>query len=155
VPARNAVSAALQAYAGRGVFRGYRAAPGPRGRIAYQFHWLTRWPTRAIFDPRSRALSFPALLPGVGGTPGLPGDLKAIVAARSHRNLPAHKRVDARRARLTTTVRHGDLSLSVTIRGANHEYAVKAALGLINDLFLRLHESWPEYLVERFGMSTE
>ena len=46
-------------------------------------------------------------------------------------------------------------SLSVEIRGSNHDYAVKQALNLINELFLALQERHPEYLIERFGMSTE
>ena len=41
------------------------------------------------------------------------------------------------------------------MRGRHHQYAVKAALNLINDLFLLLHEAYPEYLVEHFGLSTE
>lgn len=52
-------------------------------------------------------------------------------------------------------VRKGDLSLSVEIRGSNHAYAVKQALNLVNELFLALQERRPEYLIERFGFSTE
>jgi hypothetical protein len=51
--------------------------------------------------------------------------------------------------------RRGDWSLTVTVRGRNHEYAVQRALNLINELFLFLHESHPEYLVRHFGLSPE
>lgn len=81
--------------------------------------------------------------------------LDAVVRSRSARGQPPHKRLDGRRARASSAVRRGDWSLVVAIRGANHEYAVQGALNLINDLFLALHDGWPEYLIERFGLSTE
>ena len=81
--------------------------------------------------------------------------LRSLVIARASRTQTPHKRLDARRARTSCAVRHGALSLAVVIRGANGEYAVRHALNLINDLFLLLQEHYPEYLVERFGLSTE
>jgi hypothetical protein len=81
--------------------------------------------------------------------------LRATVESRTGREHPEHKRLDARRARISGTVRKGDFGLSVEIRGRNHAYAVTKALNLINELFLALHEGHPEYLVERFGISTE
>jgi hypothetical protein len=151
--AADSTTASLQAYADRGVFRGFRATPGPRGRVEYQFLWLTRKPMAAAFDHRRRVLTFPALFPGVDRATA--AALKAMVASRSDRDQPEHKRLDARRARLTGAVRNGAFSLTIEIRGANHDYAVKKALNLINELFLALHEAHPEYLVERFGISTE
>jgi hypothetical protein len=149
------VSAAFQQYADRGVFRGFRATPGSRGRVVYQFLWLLRRPMHAVFDTRRGALTFPALLPGVDGSSELASRLKAIVATRSKREQPAHKRLDARRARVSCAVRNGDWSLAVQIRGANHAYAVRNMLNLINELFLSLREKDPDYLIERFGMSSE
>lgn len=148
------VSEALQRYADRGVFRGFRATPGARGRIEYQFLWLLRRPMRAHYDAVRGVLAFPALFPSVE-MPGMSAELKGLVADRSLRDQPAHKRMDARRARLASAVRKGDWSLTVTIRGANHDYAVRGALNVINELFLALHQSYPEYLVQHFGLSTE
>ena len=107
----------------------------------------------AVFDARRRALRFPALLPGIDRVAA--AELQSIVASRTARAQPAHKRLDSRRARITGTVRKGDFWLNVDIRGRNHDYAVTKALNLINELFLALHEGHPEYLVERFGFSTE
>lgn len=148
------VSAALQRYADRGVFRGFRATPGPRGRVDYVFLWLLRRPMTATFEPRRGMLKFPALFPGVN-TPGMAAELTDLVTQRSTRDQPAHKRIDGRRARLSCAVRKNTWSLTVSVRGANYDYAVRHALNLINELFLALHTSYPEYLVEHFGMSTE
>ena len=133
------------------MFRGFRAIPGSRGRIEYQFLWLTRRPTHAVFDPRAKTLSFPALFPGLSA----PAELKRIVNGRTSRSLPAHKRIDARRARLSCRMRAGDFSLRVEIRGWQATYGVSHVLNVINELHLALHESQPEYLIERFGVSGE
>jgi hypothetical protein len=143
----------LQAYADRGVFRGFRATPAPRGRVEYQFLWLTRTPMRAVFDSRRRRLSFASLFPAIDHATA--AELRSMVAARATRVLPEHKRLDARRARFASAVRIGDFSLSVEIRGSNHAYAVKRSLNLVNELFLALQERHPDYLIERFGFSTE
>lgn len=147
------MTASLQAYADRGVFRGFRAAPASRGRVEYEFLWLTRTPTRAVFDHSRGVLAFPALFPGIDKTTA--ADLTLLVKSRTRRDVPDHKRIDARKARLTSTVRKGDFSLAMEIRGRNHDYAVKKALNVINDMFVELHERHPAYLAERFGMSTE
>ena len=107
----------------------------------------------ATFDSRRRVLSFPSLFPGVDTTTA--AQLKSMVASRSDRDQPDHKRLDARRARLTGTVRKGDFSLAIEIRGRNHEYAVTKALNVINELFVMLHERHPEYLIHTFGISAE
>jgi hypothetical protein len=149
----SAVTTALQSYADRGVFRGFRATPGTRGRVEYEFLWLTRKPTRAAFDPRTRTLSFQSLLPALDADAA--AELKAITASRTGRIQPAHKRLDARRARISSSFRKGDLTLRVEIRGANHEYGVSRALNLINELFVILREQHPEYLAAQFDLSTE
>lgn len=107
----------------------------------------------AVFDAPRRTLRFPALLPGIDKAAA--AELRSIVASRTARDQPAHKRLDSRRARITGTVRNGDFRLDVDIRGHNHDYAVTRALNLINELFVALHERHPEYLGERFGISTE
>lgn len=107
---------------------------------------------RASIDRRG-VLTFPALLPQA--TREVVAEMRALVAARATRAVPDHKRIDARRARLACTVRKGDVTLSVEIRGRNQEYAVKQALNLVNDMFVALHESHPGYLVEHFGISQE
>ena len=102
---------------------------------------------------RRGVLTFPALLPQA--PPAIIAELRSMVADRSTRGVPDHKRMDARRARLACTARQGDFSLSVDIRGKNQEYAVSKTLNLVNDMFVALHERHPEYLVQHFGISQE
>jgi hypothetical protein len=147
------VSQALQAYADRGVFRGFRATPAARRRIDYQFHWLTKKPMTAVFDPASRRLTFPALLPQIDRQAA--ARMKSVIDARTAKNQPGHRRIDARRGKISSAVRKGDFSLVMEIRGQNHDYAVSKALNVINELFVTLQEHHPDYLIDRFGFSTE
>ena len=82
-------------------------------------------------------------------------DLRALVADRATRRVPAHKRLDARKARASCAVRGGGFALTMTIAGQNESYAVSQLLNLVNELFLVLHESYPDYLVAEFGLSPE
>ena len=134
------------------MFRGFRATPAARGRVDYEFHWLTRRLTRASFDRRG-VLTFPILLPQA--SPAIVAAMRALVAARSTRGVPDHKRIDARRARLACAISKGDISVAMEIRGRNHHYAVSKILNLVNEMFVALHEAYPDYLVEHFGISQE
>ena len=150
---RDPITRALQSYANRGVFRGFRATPAGGGRIEYEFVWLTRKRMTTVFDPRSRTLRFPSLLPAIDRQAA--AELKSIVMSRTDRRQPAHKRLDARRARISSSLQRGTFTLRMQIRGTNHDYGVRQALNLINELFVALHERHPEYLVAQFNISTE
>jgi len=149
----SAVTDALQSYADRGVFRGFRATPAARGRIAYEFMWLTRKALHADFDSRSGTIRFADLLPAIDRA--IAAEVTAILDARRKRGVPDHKRIDGRRVRVAGTVRRGTYSLHVLVRGNNHDYAVSTALNLINEMFVALRERHPEYLIEHFGLSAE
>jgi len=107
------------------------------------------------FDPDMRVLTFKGLFPGVDPRSVMVAQLKALVDGRKSRDLPAHKRLDARRAKAACLVRRGDFSLTMSIRGQYYEYAVQKALNLVNELFLLLHETYPDYMIEHFGLSAE
>jgi len=52
-------------------------------------------------------------------------------------------------------VRGGDLTLRVVLEGRTGDAAVRRVLGIVNDLFLHLHERYPDYLAAHFGVSQE
>jgi hypothetical protein len=110
---------------------------------------------RAVLDSRDGVLRFPALFPGIDAKSPMVTTLNSVVRSRTRSTQPAHKRIDGRRARVTSIVREREWSLSVAIRGANAQYAVQRTLNLINELFVALHESYPDNLIERFGLSAE
>jgi len=149
------VTATLQHYADRGVFRDFRAERAPRGRVRYTFSWLTRVPMSVVLDPSRGVLSFQRVFQGIEPRSPITAALKALVHGRSDRRLPSHKRLDSRRARVVCVRRQGALNLTFTVRGRHHEYTVRHALNLINDLFVLLRQTYPDYLIENFGVSAE
>jgi hypothetical protein len=148
------VGAALQHYADRGVFRGLSETKR-RGRYEYTFTWLMRRPFTLSYDPARGALSFRGLFPHVGARSALAGTLRALVAERSTRAVPAHKRLDRRRLWASCAVERRRFSLTMHVRRTDDAYAVRQLLNLVNDLFLALHEQFPDYLIAHFGLSPE
>ena len=150
-----AVAESLQRYADRGVFRGLSADVSTAGRRDFRFLWLTREPMQVVYDPRASVLTFPRLVPRAASVPGLVAGLKGVVQEHLSPDVPAHRRVDARRARVRCTVRQGDLTLSFAVRGPHQAYAVQSGLNLVNRLFLHLQAYYPGYLIQQFGFSEE
>lgn len=117
--------------------------------------WLMRQPMTLVYDPRTAALTFRNLLPRVGSTASLRKDLYELIDGLRARAVPVHKRIDARRARVARSTRGGDFSVTLVVRGRHHEYAVEKGLNLVNDLFVLLHSTYPDYLAEQFGLPAE
>jgi len=149
------IARSLRRYADRGVFQGFTSRADRRGRLEFQFTWLTREPVTITYEPKRGALTFRHLLPGLrDGSPAL-ADVTELIDDRSRRNVPEHKRVDGRRAQISWFIARGGLSLTVTVRGRHHEYGVRRGLNLVNDLFVLLHANYPDYLTEHFGLPAE
>lgn len=154
-----AATAALQGYADRGVFRGFSVTDAPRGDRRFEFLWLTRRPMVLRLSPARQLLVFERLFPAADRVPGVVEALRAAVRSASSVARPPHRRIDARRAKMTCRFHHGDGSLRLSFvgsaRGAGDGAAVRASLGFVNELFLLLHECYPEYLIGQFGASAE
>lgn len=155
------VTAALQQYADRGVFRGLGVTTRPGGRYEYAFTWLMRRPFTLTYDPARRFFTFNDLFPDVGPRSRIAVDLRRLVAERSTRRVPAHKRLDTSRVRAACAVRRGRFALTMRVvsragrAGRDEEYAVRHLLNLVNEMFLALHETYPDYLIAHFGLSSE
>jgi len=145
----------LQAYADRGVFRGFRVEEGRGGRTDYFFTWLTRTPIQLRYDRSKRQLRFVDLLPRVSAYPGLAEALRRLVLEHQSTAVPEHRRIDGRRVKLATAVRAGQFSLTLQLRGAQEAYAVQRGVNLVHQLFLLLQTNYPEYLIQCFGFSQE
>jgi hypothetical protein len=149
------VTAALQKYSDRGVFRGLKTTRRPGGRYEYTFTWLMRRSFTLSYDPARRVLSFKNLFPNVTARSPIATALREVVAERSTNRVPAHKRLDGRRVQASCGIRGGGFWLTMRVRGEQGAYAVQQLLGLVNELFLVLHETFPDYVAAEFGLSSE
>lgn len=156
-----AIDAALGRYASRGVFRGFSRTDGPGGVRRYSFIWLTRRPMTVALSRDRRTITFVALFPAVATFPALRARLTAEMQSAASPSRPAHRRIDPRRATMTPRVSKGDLALRVSLApgfagpGRAADAVVRSTLGLVNDLFLFLHECYPDYLAAHFGIPDE
>ncbi|MFN7944229.1 MAG: hypothetical protein U0Z53_02535 [Blastocatellia bacterium] len=147
----NVVRESLQAYADRGVFRGFSETSSGR----FSFVWLIRHQMELQVDTAKHELRFSQLLPGVPARSSLYADLKDFIHSRHDSDLPEHRRIDRRRAEVSCFTRRGFLSVSLGVKNNQYAYGVNRIVNLVHELFLHLREAHPEYLMENFDVPQE
>jgi hypothetical protein len=150
-----AVRARLQAYADRGVFRGFAEQPARGGRHRFTFLWLAPRPFTLNYQPATGVLVFRDLLPNVPGRSPLAAALRRFIRERASAALPEHRRIDPERAWVGCSIRRGSLSVEVVAWPGHHGYAVNRAVNLVHEIFLHLQVRYPEYLWENFDAPQE
>jgi hypothetical protein len=154
IPSSNSLGVireSLQAYADRGIFRGFSEAKTGH----FQFVWLIRHQMELVVDAVKGELRFKQLLPGIPAKSPLYAELKSFIQYRHDRDLPEHRRIDPKRAEVSCTNRGGLVSISLKVKNNQYEYGVNRIVNLVHELFLHLREAHPEYLVENFDVPQE
>lgn len=147
----NIVRENLQAYADRGVFRGFSEIR--RGR--FSFVWLIRHQMDLSVDIPKNALQFKRLLPGVPANSTMYAELKSFIRRRHDRELPDHRRIDRTRAEASCSNRGGFISVSLKVKDNQYAYGVNRIVNLVHELFLYLRDAHPDYLAEIFDVPQE
>jgi hypothetical protein len=145
----------LQAYADRGVFRGFSETKGGRGKQSFEFLWLTPRRMGLSVDTEKGALTFKNLLPQVPVKSALYAELKEFIKQRHDLGLPAHRRVDRKQAEVICCNRRGMVSLTLKVKNNRYAYGVNKLVNLVHELFLHLRATHPDYLAENFDVSQE
>jgi hypothetical protein len=147
----NVVRENLQAYAERGVFRGFSEVKSGQ----FKFSWLIHHQMELIADTTKQVLRFKQLLPGVPADSPLYAELKEFIAYRHHRELPPHRRIERRRAEVSCANRGGYVSISLKVKNNQYAYGVNRIVNLVHELFVHLRDAHPDYLVENFDVPQE
>ena len=147
----NQVRENLQAYADRGVFRGFSEIKNGH----FSFVWLIRHQMELRVDTTKHVLRFKQLLPGVPADSTMYAELKSFIRQRHDRELPDHRRVDRRRAEASCSNRGGVVSISLKVKNNQYAYGVNKIVNLVHELFLHLRDAHPEYLMENFDVPQE
>ena len=145
----------LQAYADRGVFRGFSEVKSAEGTAAFKFVWLIDRQMELNVDIPKRLLRFKRLLPGMPAGSPLYAELKEFVRRRHGDALPEHRRIDPRRALARWLSRRGVVSISVEVKDDQYAYGVNRIVNLVHELFVHLRDARPDYLVEHFDAAQE
>ena len=150
-----AVRRRLQTYADRGVFRGYAEQSPRAGRYYFRFLWLADRPFKLTYEPASGTLTFTNVLPHVRARSPLAAELRQFIEGRSAPSLPAHRRIDRRRARPGCSNHRGTLQVHVVAKPGHHAYGVTKSVNLVHEIFLHLHSYFPEYLWEHYDVAQD
>jgi hypothetical protein len=145
------VRESLQAYADRGVFRGFSEVK--KGH--FKFMWGINRQMELSVDESKHELRFKKLLPGVAASSPLYAELKSFINHRHDRELPEHRRIDRRRAEISCANRGGFVSISLKVKSNEYAYGVNRIVNLAHELFLHLKDAHPEYLAEYFDVPLE
>jgi hypothetical protein len=147
----NVVREQLKHYADRGIFRGFTET----GNGAFKFAWLINQEMELNVDTTTHLLKFKRLLAGVSAGSALYSDLKSFVEHRHDPDLPAHRRIDRKRAEASCANRGGVVSVCLKVKNNQYAYGIKRIVNLVHELFLHLRQNYPDYLAENFDVPCE
>jgi hypothetical protein len=147
----NIVRENLQAYAERGVFRGFSEVKTGQ----FKFIWLIHHQMELIADTTKQVLRFKQILPGIPANSPLYAELKEFIQQRHDRELPVHRRIERRRAEVSCSNRGGFVSISLKVKNNQYAYGVNRIVNLVHELFVHLRDAYPDYLVENFDVPQE
>lgn len=149
------VSGILQGYADKGIFRGFSPGPVSGSRTSFRMIWHYDRRLELLLDASKKTLQFPELLPGVDDS--LYRDFEGFIASRHAKDLPPHRRIDPSKARLTCRRNAGRVSVTMTVKGGDFEYATRKLIHAVHEIFLVFLADGPyfEYLVEHLGLDPD
>ena len=150
------VAETLEGYAKRGVFKGFSRGPVAHGKAAFRIAWHRDRIFELVFDPKTLAMRFPAVLPNVPADSTMYRELKEFIKSRHSADLPEHRRIDGDRAQVRATNRAGNVSLAVRVIDGDCEYGTRKLIHLVHEIFLTfLVDGHFEYMVETFDLDPD
>jgi hypothetical protein len=151
-----AVAATLEAYARRGVFRGFSPAGNVRqGRAVFRLLWHRDRVFEFVFDTNRNTMRFPLVLPNVPAE--MYRELKEFIKARQAAELPEHRRIDSLKAQVAVANRGGNVAISLRVINGDDEYGARKLIHLVHEIFLTflLDGRYYDYMVENFDLDPD
>jgi hypothetical protein len=147
----------LEGYANRGVFRGFSRGPVRAGKASFKMLWHRDRFFDLILDPSRKALRFPIVLPEVPAKSSMNREYKEFVRSRSDASLPAHRRIDPKKAIVQPSPRAGNIGLTVTVKDGDWEYATRKLIHLVHETFMVfLYDGrYYDYMIETFDLDPD
>jgi hypothetical protein len=151
------VTGILEGYAAKAVFRGFSAHASVKGKTTYRMVWHHDRPFELLLDVPKKTLRFPEVLPGVPAGSAMYRELRAFLKSRQSEDVPEHRRVDPAKARLAATNRRGSVSLTLTAKDGDFDYATRKMIHIVHEIFLIFLVDGPyfAYMVEQLGLDQD
>jgi len=151
----DAVRRKLKSYAARGVFRGFTEEDKRGAKTEFRFRWLLDKPFTFVVDDTKATVTFKDVLPSVPPRSEMYADLKQFVETRHNGKLPAHRRIDPKRAEARCRYRKGAVSIEVTVHKNQYAYGTTKLIKLVNEIFGHLNMYHLPYMWEQFDVPAE
>jgi hypothetical protein len=151
------VTSVLEGYAEKALFRGFSAHPGRAGKATYEMVWHYDRPFELLLDAPKKTLRFPALLPGLPARSAMYRALQAFLKERKSPDVPEHRRVNPAKARIALANQKGAVSLTLTVKDADFEYAARKIIQVVHEIFLifLVDGAYYDYMVEHLGLDPD
>ena len=151
------MTALLEDYARRGVFRGFSCQATRGSKTTYRVAWHRNQEFELAFDGKSNGLRFMQLLSAVPANSEMYRELKAFVASRHADDLPEHRRIDRQKALAQVYNRKGQVSLAIDAIDGDAQYAGRKLVHLANEIFMSflVEGNYFDYMVEAFDLDPD
>jgi hypothetical protein len=151
------VTAILEGYAEKAVFRGFSAHPKRGGKASYKMIWHYDRSFELLLDVPAEILLFPAVLPGVPVGSTMYRDLRAFLKSKTSVETPEHRRINPVKARLTAINQSGAVSLKLTVKDGDFDYATRKLIHIVHEIFMVFLVDGPyfDYMVEHLGLDPD
>ena len=119
--------------------------------------WHYDRPFELSFYASARTLKFPAVLPGVPARSPMYRELRVFLKSRQSDDLPDHRRVNPAKARIASANRRGAVSLTLTVKDGDFEYATRKMIQIVHEIFMIFLVDGPyyEYMVDQLGLDPD
>jgi len=84
-------------------------------------------------------------------------ELQAFLQERQSEQMPEHRRVNPAKARLALGNKRGSISVTVTVKDGDFDYATRKIIHIVHEIFLIFLVDGPyfEYMVEHLGLDED
>lgn len=139
------------------MFRGFSRGHVRGDKATFKMQWHRDQLFELILDVNKKTLYFPRVLPQVPARSSMDREFREFVESRHSKELPEHRRIDPRKARLTSGNRSGNTTLTMTVKGADFEYAARKLIHAVHEIYLTyLNDGrYYNYLVEVFDLDPD
>src|ERR1022692_3839108 len=129
---------------------------GVRGKkAAFKMLWHRDRSFEFLVDTGKATLHIPLVLPQVPPRSVMYREFKRFLAERSSKEMPAHRRIDPKKARVACANKGGNVSVTLTVRGGDYEYGARKLIHLIHEVFLTFLQQYFDYQVEVFELDPD
>jgi hypothetical protein len=151
------VTAVLQGYADKAVFRGFGPGPVKGATAIFIMVWHHDRRFELVVDAGRGTFTFPLLLPGIPKDSSMYREFKAFLDERRGPEVPPHRRIDPSKALVACTNRAGNVGLTLTLQDGDFDYGARKIIFLVDEIFKIFLIDGPyfDYLVEQLGLDPD